>query len=251
VIYDAFDPFTALTAAAAVTTRVKLATNIAIGPIRNTTLLARQTASLHALSNGRLLLGLAIGARQEDYDAVGAHFSSRARRFADQLDTLRALWEEQRVGPQLGRISAPPIFIGGASDATFARVARYADGYMHGGGPARAFARAADKARAAWEDQGRMGAPLLWGQGYFALGSAEAAETGARYLREYYAFTGPFAEKVAEGLLTTPQAIAQFLSSYADTGCDEVALYPTIPNLEQLDLLVEALSKLSFVEAGR
>jgi alkanesulfonate monooxygenase SsuD/methylene tetrahydromethanopterin reductase-like flavin-dependent oxidoreductase (luciferase family) len=251
VAYDAFDPFTALTAAAAVTTRVKLATNIAIGPIRNTTLLARQAASLHALSNGRLLLGLAIGARQEDYDAVGALFSSRARRFAEQLDTLRAVWEEQRVGPQLGQIGAPPILIGGASDASFARMSRYADGYMHGGGPARAFSRAAEKARAAWEDQGRLGAPLLWGQGYFALGSAEVAEAGARYLREYYAFTGPFAEKVAEGLLTNPQAIAQFLSGYADAGCDEVALYPTIANVEQLDLLTQALSKLNFIEAAR
>ncbi|HEY7974471.1 MAG TPA: LLM class flavin-dependent oxidoreductase [Ktedonobacterales bacterium] len=245
VVYDAYDPFVALSAAAAVTSRIRLATNIAIGPIRNTALLARSAASLHALSGGRLTLGLAVGARQEDYEAVGAHYPSRGRRFVAQLSDLRDLWEEQRIGP---RLSAPQLMIGGASDATFARVARYADGYMHGGGPPRAFARAADKARAAWLDLGRPGLPILWGQGYFALGDAETAAAGARYMRDYYAFTGPFAEKIAEGLLTTPQAIAQFLRGYADAGCDEVALFPTATSLEQLERLAEVVAGLNVLE---
>jgi alkanesulfonate monooxygenase SsuD/methylene tetrahydromethanopterin reductase-like flavin-dependent oxidoreductase (luciferase family) len=251
VVYDAYDPFTTLAAAAAVTSRVKLATNIAIGPLRNTTLLARQSASLHGLSGGRLILGLAIGARQEDYDAVGARYANRSRRFAEQLDDLRDMWDAERIGPPLGKIGAPPLLIGGSSDAVFGRVARYANGYMHGGGPPRAFARAADKARAAWEDYGRSEAPLLWGQGYFALGSTVEAEAGARYLREYYAFTGPFAEKIAEGLLTTPQAVAQFLRGYHDAGCDEVALYPTTPSLDQLELLAEIVSRYGSVEDAR
>ena len=82
----------------------------------------------------------------------------------------------------------------------FARMARYADGYAHNGGPPRAFARAAASARAAWNDLGRPGRPLLWGQGYFALGDEDR---GAAYLRDYYAFTGPFAEQIAAGNLTS------------------------------------------------
>jgi alkanesulfonate monooxygenase SsuD/methylene tetrahydromethanopterin reductase-like flavin-dependent oxidoreductase (luciferase family) len=252
VVYDAYDPFIALSAAAAVTSRIRLATNIVIAPIRSTALLARSAASLHALSGGRLTLGLAVGARQEDYDAAGAHFASRGRRFIEQLSGLRDEWEEQRIGPRLDGpdgIGAPELLIGGASDAVFGRVARYADGYMHGGGPPRAFARAADKARAAWHDLARPGAPLLWGQGYIALGGDEQAQAGARYLREYYAFTGPFAEKIADGLLTTPQAVAQFLRGYADAGCSDVALIPTTASLEQLERLAEAVSGLSTVEA--
>jgi alkanesulfonate monooxygenase SsuD/methylene tetrahydromethanopterin reductase-like flavin-dependent oxidoreductase (luciferase family) len=248
VVHDAYDPFVALSAAAAVTARIRLATNIVIGPIRNTTLLARSAASLHALSGGRLTLGLAVGARQEDYDAVGAHYASRGRRFVAQLSDLRDVWEEQRVGPRLGETGAPELLIGGTSDAAFARVARYADGYMHGGGPPRAFARAADKARAAWLDLGRPGMPMLWGQGYIALGGDEAAEAGAGYLREYYAFTGPFVEKIVEGLLTTPQAVAQFLRGYSDAGCDEVALFPTTANLDQLERLAGVVGGLSTVE---
>jgi hypothetical protein len=81
----------------------------------------------------------------------------------------------------------------------------------------------------------------LWGQGYFALGGEEEAEAGRQYLREYYAFTGAFAEKIAEGLLTTPQAIAGFVRGYAEAGCDELVLFPTIADLAQLDMLSEAL----------
>lgn len=249
VVYDSYDPFIALSAAAAVTSRVRLATNIAIGPIRNTTHLARSAASLHALSGGRLILGLAVGARQEDYGAVGADFVGRGRRLVDQLSDLSDIWEEERIGPRLGGIGAPQVMLGGTSDAVFSRVARYADGYMHGGGPPRAFARAADKARAAWLDLARPNMPLLWGQGYVALGGDEAAQAGARYLREYYAFTGPFVEKIAEGLLTTPQAVAQFLRGYADAGCDEMALIPTVASLDELDRLADIVSGLSSVEA--
>ncbi|HEU5345474.1 MAG TPA: LLM class flavin-dependent oxidoreductase [Ktedonobacterales bacterium] len=250
VVYDAYDPFVALAAVAGATSRLGLATNIAIGPIRNTTLLARSAASLHALSGGRLTLGLAVGARQEDYEAVGADYASRGRRFVAQLSDLRAIWEQQRIGPRLGDLGAPKLLLGGSSDATFARVARYADGYMHGGGPPRAFARAADKARAAWLDLGRPGLPTLWGQGYFALGDAATVEAGARYMRDYYAFTGPFVERIVEGLLATPQAIAQFARGYADAGCDELALFPTTASLEQLDRLAEVVADLSGIEAA-
>lgn len=251
VVYGGYDPLLALTAAAAVTTRLRLATNILIGPIRNTTLLARSAASLHALSGGRLTLGVAVGARQEDYDAVGADYSTRGRRLMEQLSQLRHHWDDARTGPSLGDLGSPRLMIGGASDAVFGRVARYADGYMHGGGPPRAFARAADKARAAWQDLGRAGEPTLWGQGYFALGSDEEIEAGKRYLGDYYAFTGPFAEKIADGLLTSPQAIAQFLRGYADAGCDEVALFPTSANVDQLERLSAALVGVHTVFQGQ
>ena len=111
---------------------------------------------------------------------------------------------------------------------------------MHGGGPPKAFARATDKALAAWSDAGRPGKPQLWAQGYFALGDG-AAEAGYRYMKDYYAFTGAFAEKIAAGLLTNPQAIAQFIRGYEEAGCDEVVLFPTIPNIAQLEQLAEVL----------
>jgi alkanesulfonate monooxygenase SsuD/methylene tetrahydromethanopterin reductase-like flavin-dependent oxidoreductase (luciferase family) len=150
------------------------------------------------------------------------------------------LWEESAIGPKAARERGPELLVGGLSDAGFARLARYADGYVHGGGPPKAFSRAADKARAAWSDAGRPGKPQLWAQGYFALG-ADASEAGYRYMKDYYAFTGPFAEKIAAGLLTTPQAIAQFLRGYEEAGCDELVLFPTVPDIDQLEELAEVL----------
>src|SRR5216684_8645089 len=64
--YDSFEPLTTLATAAAVTSRVKLVTAIVIGPLHADALLAKMAATIDALSGGRLVLGLAIGARKED-----------------------------------------------------------------------------------------------------------------------------------------------------------------------------------------
>jgi alkanesulfonate monooxygenase SsuD/methylene tetrahydromethanopterin reductase-like flavin-dependent oxidoreductase (luciferase family) len=243
IAYDSYEPLTALAAAAAVTRRVLLATTIVIGLLHNTPMLAKVAASLDALSGGRLVLGLAVGARKEDYKTAGIDYHSRGRRLSEQLATLRSLWEDGILGPKAARSDGPELLVGGLSDSGFARMARYTDGYIHGGGPPKAFARAADKACAAWSDAGRPGKPQLWAQGYFALGD-DAAEAGVHYLKDYYAFTGPFAERIASGLLTTPQAISQFIRGYEEAGCDELVLFPTVPDLDQLEQLVAVLAGL-------
>jgi alkanesulfonate monooxygenase SsuD/methylene tetrahydromethanopterin reductase-like flavin-dependent oxidoreductase (luciferase family) len=243
VLYDSYDPLVALAAAAAVTSRVRLATTIVISPLRNAVVLAKTAASLDALSGGRLTLGVAVGARPDDYAATGVAYHTRGRRLAEQLATLRDTWDDSAVGPRTARPAGPELLVGGLSDQAFARVARYADGYVHGGGPPRAFERAADKARAAWSDAGRPGMPKLWAQGYFALGDDGVLQAGADYLRDYYAFTGPFAEKVAAGMLISPQSIAQFVRGYAEAGCDELVLFPTVADITQLDRLADALGR--------
>jgi len=238
--YQNYEPLTALAAAAAVTRRIRLATMIVIAPLRNTTILAKQAATIDALSNGRLTLGLAVGARQQDYDIAGVDSRGRGRRFSDQLEAIRETWELGRVGPT-PKSRGPEILVGGSSGEALARMARYADGYMHGGGPARAFAGSVAKAQAAWRDLGRPGKPALWGMGYFALGND--AGPGAEYLRDYYAFTGPFADKIAAGNLTSPGAIVDFVRSYEDAGCDELVLFPTLSAIDQVDRLAEVVGR--------
>ncbi len=241
LVYGSYEPMTSLAAAAAVTRRVKLATTIVVGLFHNTAVLAKLAASVDALSGGRLVLGMAVGARKEDYDFAGIDFKDRGSRFAEQLAALRVMWEDGSLTPNGASPSMPPLLVGGLSDNSYARMARYADGYVHGGGPPRAFARAADKARAAWSDAGRPGKPQLWAQGYFALGDEATVEAGMSYMRDYYAFTGPFAEKIASGLLTTPQAIAQFTRGYEEAGCDELVLFPAVAGIEQLDRLAASI----------
>jgi alkanesulfonate monooxygenase SsuD/methylene tetrahydromethanopterin reductase-like flavin-dependent oxidoreductase (luciferase family) len=236
VAYDSFEPFAALAAAAAVTSRVRLATMIAIGPLRPTGLLAKQAASVHALSGGRLTLGLAVGARTEDYEAAGVEPRGRGRKLTEQLAYIRGGVDGDRVGPSREGIE---LLVGGLSGQAFSRMARYADGYAHGGGPPRAFASAAARAEAAWKDLGRPGRPKLWGQGYFTFGDVER---GQAYLRDYYAFTGPFAEQIVAANPTSPAALKDFVRGYEEAGCDELVLFPTVADAEELDRLMEALA---------
>ena len=239
LVYDCTDPLVALTAAAAVTTRVRLVTMVAIGPIRPAAVLAAQAASLDALSGGRLTLGVSLGARPDDYDAAEASWRGRGKQLSDQLAAMRDIWEGTSVGPRPASAGGPDLLVGGGSGAAFLRAARHADGYVHGGGPPRAFASAAERARAAWTDAGRPGEPQLWGQSYFSLADPEA---GAAYLRHYYAFTGPFAERVAAGLLDSPKAVRELVAGYAEGGCDELVLLPATSDPSELDRLSDALA---------
>ena len=239
LVYDSTDPFVALAAAAAVTSRVRLVTMVAIGPIRPAAVLAAQAASLDALSGGRLTLGVSLGARPDDYDAACASWRGRGKQLSDQLAAMREIWEGTSVGPRPAQPGGPDLLVGGGSGAAFLRAARHADGYVHGGGPPRAFASAADRARAAWVDAGRPGEPQLWGQSYFSLADPEA---GAAYMRHYYAFTGPFAERVAAGLLDSPKAVREQLAGYAEAGCDELVLLPATSDPSELDRLADALA---------
>ena len=237
-VYDSYEPFTALAAAAAVTERARLATMVAIGPLRNTAVLAKLAGSVAALCGGRMTLGLGVGAREDDFDVSGVELRGRGSRLSEQLAYLRSEWRDSTIGPMAARDAELELLVGGGSGPAFARMARYADGYAHGGGPPRAFAGAVARARAAWADHGRPGNPRLWGQAYFALGDAES---GAGYLRDYYAFAGPFAEKVAAANLDSPRAIKDLVRGYEEEGCDELVMLPTVPDIEQLDRLADVI----------
>ena len=236
LVYDSYEPFATLAGAAAVTSRVRLATMIAIGPLRSAAMLAKEASTVHGLSGGRFTLGLAVGARTEDYDAAGVEHKGRGKRLGEQLAYIRGNVDGDRVGPSRDGIE---ILVGGLSGPAYSRMARYGDGYAHNGGPPRAFANAAGRALAAWSDLGRPGKPKLWGQGYFSLGDADR---GDEYLRDYYAFTGPFAEKIAAGQLTSARALKDYLRGYEEAGCDELVLFPTVPGIDELERLQEALA---------
>lgn len=232
--YDSHEPMSLLAAVAASTKRIDLVTMVVIAPLRRTPIFAREAATIQQLSGGRLTLGLAVGARTDDYDALGEAHGGRGRRLEDQLADLRDGFEQLTTGPDL--------LVGGGSDISLVRAARYADGYVHGGGPPRSFHRAEDRATTAWIEAGRPGRPKLWAQAYFALGDEATIERGRDYMRDYYAFTGPFAAKITEGLLTTPQSIVQFVRGYAEAGCDHLVLLPAVAELDQHDRLAAVVS---------
>ncbi len=237
VIYDSLDPIVGLSAAAAVTERIELVTSILISPLRETSTLAKQLASLAALAPGRLTVGTAIGARGDDYEANEFAKGNRGRRLTDQLAQLRTLDDTGIRAPGF----QPPLrlLVGGTSGPAYARMAQLADGWIHNGSPPKLFSRQLDDARAAWADAGRPGTPEVWSMAYVGLG--DAAGPGRDYLLDYYAFTGAFAQRIADGLLTTPLQVREYVRAYADAGCDHLILFPTVPEIEQLDLLAEVV----------
>jgi alkanesulfonate monooxygenase SsuD/methylene tetrahydromethanopterin reductase-like flavin-dependent oxidoreductase (luciferase family) len=240
VAYDAWEPLASLAGAAAVTQGVRLVSMVLIGPIHNTALLARQAATVDVISNGRLTLGLGIGARHEDYRVSGADPAKRGNVLTDQLARLRDHWEDTTVGPVPIQPGGPDLLVGGAGGRAMLRMARLADGYVHGGGPARSFASAALRVRAAWEDVERPGSPQLWAQAYFGLSDPEQGDV---YLRDYYGFTGGFVEKVVAANLRSPLQVRDYIRSYEEAGCENLVLLPTTAALEEVDRLAEVVSQ--------
>src|SRR3954468_2384229 len=116
LLYDSFDPFSSLAAAAAVTERIRVATMIAIGPLRPAAALVKNAASVQALCGGRLTLGLAVGAREDDYEAAGVPHKGRGARLSDQLGALRD-WDAAAVVPASVRDTPPELLVGGLSGA--------------------------------------------------------------------------------------------------------------------------------------
>jgi len=247
IVYDNYEPLIALAAAAAVTERIRLATTILIAPYRaNGALVAKQAASVDRLSNGRLVLGVAVGGREDDYDASGVDFHARGRRFEEMLEQWQAIWAGESFGtagaigprPPRGR---PTLMLGGTADVAFERAARYGDGWVMGGGAPDQFGEGAAKTRTAWEAAGREGAPRTMALGYFALGDrAEQAADG--YLRDYYAFLGDYAGMIAGSAAKDADTVKQYVQGFSDAGCDELVLFPCDPDPGQVDLLAEAIA---------
>src|SRR5918994_2029094 len=95
LVYPNYEPLITLAAAAAVSGRVRLINTVLIAPLRRAGVLAKQAATIDALSGGRLTLGLGVGAREDDFQAAPASFHDRGRRFEEQLDLMKRVWSVQ------------------------------------------------------------------------------------------------------------------------------------------------------------
>ncbi len=104
------EPLTVLTAIAAVTTRVRLATGILIAPLRPAAFLAKQVATLDQLSGGRVDLGVGTGWQREEYDAQGLDFDRRGQLLDDSLAACRVLWRDTPAALETPTLSFSEIY---------------------------------------------------------------------------------------------------------------------------------------------
>jgi alkanesulfonate monooxygenase SsuD/methylene tetrahydromethanopterin reductase-like flavin-dependent oxidoreductase (luciferase family) len=246
VVYGNYEPLVALAAAAAVTERIKLLTSVLLMPLRlNTALFAKQAATIHHLSGGRLVLGLGIGGRDDDFDVSGADMSTRGRVFDRQLGEIRRIWDGEEkglagpVGPNLD--TPPELIIGGSVDASFRRAAEHGAGWIMGGGTPDQFREGVEKLQEAWRSAGRSGEPRKMALAYFALGS-EAERDADSYLRDYYAFLGEdLAGMIAGSAAKDADTIKQYAAAFEQAGADELVFFPSSSHPDQVELFVEAV----------
>ena len=162
------DPIVALAAAAAVTSRIRLGTGIALVAQRDPIVFAKEIATLDLLSNGRVVLGVGYGWNVDEMESHGVEFATRRRLVREKMLAIEALWasdvacfegELVRIAPSwqwpkpLQR-PRPPVLVGGSpGPKLFADVAEWADGWMPIGG--KGLREWLPKLRALMQERGR------------------------------------------------------------------------------------------------
>lgn len=237
---------TTLAGAAALTERVRVMTNVVVAPWHATTLLAKQLATIDVLSDGRLDVGIGVGARGQDYESVGASMSHRHQRLDDQAAELRRLWAGEPAvagAPPLGPVpvqpGGPPLYAGALGPKAAARAARWAVGIT-------GFSlnldvdeinRAIEMARAAWTAAGRDDQPRFLTACFYAVGD-DAPRMLADFTRTYFTVFGvDLAAVMAEqAALSSAGALGDALARAAEqTSVDEVLLVPAGVDPSQAD----------------
>lgn len=249
VVYPNYEPLITLAAVAGATQRIRLTTTVLVAPLRSTGLLAKQAASLDALSGGRLTLGLGVGGREDDFEAAGADVRHRGKYFEKQLETMARVWSGERfsqtagpIGPAPVQAGGPEVLIGAYSEAAIKRVGHWNNGYIAGGRSPQQVPEFFKLAEQAWRQAGRQGKPRLVVCSYYGLGS-HAAELVTQTIVHYYAFLGTVAQQMASRIPSTPAAVREVIEAFKNTGADELILWPCIPELEQINLLEEIIGE--------
>ncbi len=213
-----YDPVATLAHLAAVTTRVRLLSHVAVVGLRHPLLTAKQYATLDHLSGGRLVLGVGAGHVREEFEALGADFERRGAILDETIDALRAA-----LGPQefpshhgktydfegLGQRPRPaqarvPLWVGGSSPAAVRRAALRGDGWLPQGDPR-------DRLPAQIERIRRLRAEA---------GVEEPCTVGA--ITEPLYVGAPAWDVGRRTLSGSPQALAGSLRAYREMGVDQI-----------------------------
>jgi alkanesulfonate monooxygenase SsuD/methylene tetrahydromethanopterin reductase-like flavin-dependent oxidoreductase (luciferase family) len=245
--YPSYESLIALTAAAAVTERITLMTNVLLGPTRNPALLAKEAICVDQISGGRLVLGLGVGGRADDFETVGMSFQDRGRRMDAALELFQRVWQGEPLAadsshpitPDVVQPGGVPLMFGGWVPQSFERVARWGTGWTTAALPPDQIGAMVEQVRQAWQAAGCDGQPEISLLLYYGLGpNAEAGV--ASYISHYYSFMGDMADAIVQGSPTTAEAVQGTLQVYEAVGVTEAVLFPCIAELEQVDLLADA-----------
>lgn len=231
----------ALAAAAGATTTIALLSQVLVATTWPRTLLAKEAASIDAVSGGRLTLGIGVGIREDDFVVPGHGPRDRGVRMDRDLETYRSIWAGDPV-PGSPNPAVPaggrqvPLLFGGTTPAAYRRMASSSDGYIAGSVPAAMASGAFDAARAAWQAAGRPGQPRLVALNYFALGDPER---GRANIADYYAATGEYQDLVVGNVHTDAASLLDSIRRFEALGVDELILGPGTDDLDEVSRLAD------------
>ena len=236
-----YDSTVALTAAAAVTERVKLGFGVMLLGLRQPAWVAKQLTTLDALAPGRLLLGVGVGGEfPQEFEAVGLSVKRRGRLLDEALAALPD-WLEGRSTPALEPTigTLPPLIVGGRSDAALERAARVGDGWL-------STWMSPDRMRERGEALAALAAAV--GRPCPTLGLAlsvhvDADEELARQRAGEYTeaqYGMPFERVERYTAFGSAARVAERIGAYREAGVEEFVLTPlTGEPLEQIQRLAE------------
>jgi alkanesulfonate monooxygenase SsuD/methylene tetrahydromethanopterin reductase-like flavin-dependent oxidoreductase (luciferase family) len=170
--------------------------------------------------------------------------SSRGKWLDNALAKIRDIWNgdgelESKVGPRPSG-KGPSLMVGGSIQKSFERAAKYGDGWTQGGSGASQFGSDLSNLDDAWKKAGREGQPRTLALGYFGLGP-DAEATVQSYVGDYYAWLGDDAvQGIAAGAPKDADSVKAIMKAYEEWNCDELILFPSSSDPEQVTLLAEA-----------
>jgi alkanesulfonate monooxygenase SsuD/methylene tetrahydromethanopterin reductase-like flavin-dependent oxidoreductase (luciferase family) len=258
IAFDNPEAIALLGALAAWTDRVRLVTTVLVPQLHDPVMLAKSLATGDMLSGGRLTVGLGIGGRREDYDAVGADPATQTMRgMAEQVAVMKRIWAGEKVtdsvvpvGPAPAQAGGPQLLVGTIGPRTVRSAAAWADGLAGTTLDLDTTKQSElyDVARAAWASAGKP-KPLLATSFWFALGDgSEARAQMHRHLRRYMNWIpAEYVDAMAPstGWAGNEDELLGVLKRFEAIGTDEVHLIPTTSDVEQVRRVADGVKDLS------
>lgn len=252
IAFDNPDSLTLLGAMSAWTDRVRLVTTVIVPQLHDPVMLAKALATADMLSDGRLTVGIGVGGRHEDYNAVGADVSSQTMRgMAERVAIMKRVWAGEKVtesvlpvGPTPVQAGGPQLMVGTIGPKTVRSAAQWADG-MAGTTLDLDVAKQNelfDVARTAWGEAGKP-KPQLATSFWFAIGDGDGPRAQIHHhLRRYMNWIpAEFVDAMAPttGWAGAGEELLDVLRSFEAIGADEVRLIPTSSDIDQLHRVAE------------
>ena len=229
-----------LSAVAAWTNRVEIIATISVLTMHDPVLSAKQFATIDMLSEGRFTLGVGVGGREEDYEAIGANWSHRRwRLLAEKVKTMQSIWSKDihsELGPELFSAKGPEILAGAVGPKAMEMAADYSDGLA-------GFSFNADieeikdsfnRVVNAFADSKKS--PRLVTSFWFGLGQNSRQDIQI-HLNRYLGWMGEdLASELSKtaGLAGSERDLKEFLLQIKEAGATDVLLVPTSKDIRSI-----------------